>query len=195
MSLLNETNLRERAQKFLRARTFTRADSVITEELQKREQLGTHDIFLSHSYEDRELVLGVALVIEDLGFTVYLDWRNDAQLDRGRVTRETAARLRERMKRSRSLFYSTTEQAGTSKWMPWELGYKDGQSARVAILPVTSGSTDSNVYKGQEYLGIYPYVTRDRNRKGEQCLWIHASETEYVVFDKWLEGEEPYDHS
>lgn len=80
MALLIESNLRGRAQRAVRI--FAKAyDSILTEHIKKQEQLASHDIFLSHAYEDRELILGAALTIEDLGFTVYLDWRDDYQLD------------------------------------------------------------------------------------------------------------------
>jgi hypothetical protein len=148
---------------------------------------------LSHAYQDKELILGAALTIEDLGFKVYLDWRDDSQLDRGRVTRETAAKLRERMQSSRSLLYSTTAQASSSKWMPWELGYKDGHSSRVAILPVSGSYASSNAYKGQEYLGIYPYVTKNQDAGGTERLWVRRSETNYIVFGRWIDGKEPYE--
>jgi hypothetical protein len=46
--------------------------------------------------------------LEDLGYSVYLDWRDDPTLDRKRVSPATAAKLRERMSASKSLFYSTT---------------------------------------------------------------------------------------
>jgi len=31
--------------------------------------------------DDKELVLGVCLTLEDLGYSVYLDWRDDPTLD------------------------------------------------------------------------------------------------------------------
>ena len=33
-----------------------------------------YDIFLSHSSSDAEIVAGLKLEIEDLGFSVYVDW-------------------------------------------------------------------------------------------------------------------------
>jgi hypothetical protein len=192
MALITESDLRTRARRA--PDVMVRADSVLTERVRKQEQIETYDIFLSHAYEDKELILGVVLTIEDLGFRVYVDWRDDSQLDRARVTHGTAAKLRKRMQSSRSLLYSTTAQAKNSKWMPWELGYKDGNGGRVAVLPVSASQSNSDEYSGQEYLGIYPYVTKDRNKKGDDKLWVHHSLTKYVVFDNWLKGEEPSEH-
>ncbi|MBI3657877.1 MAG: toll/interleukin-1 receptor domain-containing protein [Acidobacteria bacterium] len=146
-------------------------------------------MFLSHAYTDRELVLGLALMIEDLGYSVYIDWRDDPHLDRSKVTPETAAKLKARMKVSRCLLYSTTSNASDSKWMPWELGFKDGDNTRAAILPVVQYSTTT--YQGQEYLGVYPYVDAGNDRTGKRRLWVCRSSTCYVDFDSWLEGSEP----
>lgn len=52
------------------------------------------DIFLSHSIRDAELVLGVKVVLEDAGKSVYIDWIEDPALDRAQVTGKTADMLR-----------------------------------------------------------------------------------------------------
>lgn len=70
------------------------------------------------------LIAGLKLILEDLGYSVYVDW-NDNQLDPNNVTPETAKMLRERMKQCKSLIYAFSENASSSKWMPWELGYFD----------------------------------------------------------------------
>jgi hypothetical protein len=61
------------------------------------------------------------------------------------------------MRNSQSLIFATSSASSQSKWMPWELGYFDGfKPGYVAILPLVP-STYSD-FKGQEYLGLYPYV-------------------------------------
>lgn len=118
------------------------------------------DVFLSHSIRDAELVLGVANILEKMGQRVYIDWVIDKQLSRDSVTKETAETLRNRMKQSSKLLYLATDNASSSKWMPWELGYFDGlKSGKVAILPLVD-SADSS-FQGQEYLGLYPALDKD----------------------------------
>ena len=170
-------------------RNFSAA-SLLTEQMKKQASVSQHDIFLSHAFDDKELILGVALTLEDLGYSVYLDWRDDPSLDRKNVTAATAEKLRARMKVSKCLFYATTENASTSKWMPWELGYKDGQSTCAAILPIKETTPTS--FNGQEYLGIYPYAVQQRDTEGKERIWIHRAPTVYVVFEAWLEGKEPF---
>ena len=114
------------------------------------------DVFLSHSFLDAELVLRLKELLEDTGLTVYVDWIDDNDFDRRRVTPATADRLRLRMEHSRSLIFAVTESSPSSKWMPWELGYFDGhKSGHVAILPLVDASP---TFLGQEYVGLYPHV-------------------------------------
>lgn len=112
------------------------------------------DIFMSHSYEDAEVIAGVKVIIEHTGLTVYVDWIADAQADRSQVTNETADMLRQRMKHSRFLLYATSKASPSSKWMPWEIGYFDGlRGGNVGILPIVQSTNDA--FNGQEYLGLY----------------------------------------
>src|SRR4029077_17042528 len=109
-------------------------------------------IFLSHSSSDAKLVSGLKLELEDIGYSVYIDWIEDPKLNRANVTRETALLLQERMKKCNSLIYAFSENASTSKWMPWELGYFDGIKGTACVLPITT--SDKADFHGSEYLGI-----------------------------------------
>lgn len=146
------------------------------------------DVFLSHSFADKDLVYGAARFLEKYGYTVYIDWRDDGNLDRSAVTKATAAVLRERMRSCKSLIYAYTQGAATSKWMPWELGFKDGQNTRAAIMPLAQLSYSS--FSGQEYLTVYPYLT-ERLVNGIKRLYIQFSEEICVSFGSWLQGVDP----
>lgn len=163
---------------------------LLLEHVRAQSKVAVHDIFMSHAFDDRNLILGVTKTIEDLGYSVYLDWRDDPTLDRKHISAATAAKLRERMRNSKCLFFATTDNASTSRWMPWELGYKDGHNARTAILPFSESGTDD--YRGAEYLGIYPYVDEAPEATTHvRTLWVRRSPTVYVSFDAWLTGAEP----
>lgn len=119
------------------------------------------DVFLSHSVKDAEIVLGVKSILEAQGLKVYVDWAVDSSVSRDTVSAETAEMLRVRMKQSKSLIYIATGNSTDSKWMPWELGYFDGQSSgSVSIMPILD--YESSSFNGQEYLGLYPKVTKER---------------------------------
>ena len=77
--------------------------------------------------------------------------------------------------------------------MPWELGYFDGLKGKVAILPIVDTPTFTEDYKGQEYLGLYYYVTKG-NAKNEnigETLWINKDEKTYIHLPAWLDGKQP----
>lgn len=119
------------------------------------------DIFLSHSKMDDKYVLGAKRILEEKGFSVYVDWIDDPQLDRSRVNKRTADYLRKRMKQCTLMFYLHTKNASLSKWCPWELGYFDahsGSEERTFVFPLVS-TGDS--FQGQEYLELYPTVDID----------------------------------
>jgi hypothetical protein len=151
------------------------------------------DIFLSHSFRDATLILGVKTLLEEQGWSVYVDWIDDVELDRSKVNKATAKRLRERMRASKSLIFATSPSTPTSKWMPWELGYFDGfRAGRVAILPLVE-SSDSE-YQGQEYLGLYPTIEKLRSKGQQQLSYVTKGvrSNRYKTMTAFTQGERGY---
>lgn len=72
-------------------------DSVLSESLKTQASINRFDIFLSHSMQDAEIVLGVMEILKKMGYTVYVDWVNDKQLSREKVNAETAQVLKNRV--------------------------------------------------------------------------------------------------
>ncbi len=152
-----------------------------------------YDIFLSHSSKDKELIAGLKYLLNDMGYSVYVDW-NDEKLDPNNVTPETAAVLRERMKQCKSLIYAFSENASNSKWMPWELGYFDAlKKSRVAVLPISQTAKYS--YKGSEFVGLYYVVQIAKSKETQKDdIWVYNG-TDYVNYRYWFEIlKEPYKH-
>lgn len=190
MAILNESTLRSLARSRT-ARAYDSMSGALDKSIRKSSSLSEFDIFLSHSYLDKELVFGALEYLERMHYTVYVDWRDDTQLSRKNITKQTAATLRERITQSKALFFATTTNASDSKWMPWELGYMDGKTGRCAILPISEGLTSGDSYKGQEYLSIYPYITVGPNRRGDNRLWVREDPRTYVTFEGWIGGKLP----
>ena len=153
------------------------ADSILTEAA--RFSLTKYDIFLSHSKMDSNLVLGAKRILERKGFSVYIDWIDDPQLDRSKVSKSTADILRKRMRGCTFLLYLHTKNSVLSKWCPWELGYFDGftyPTPKVFIFPLVSEG--ERKFQGQEYLGLYPTIDIDNPDKiggGKSDVWRHDS--------------------
>lgn len=144
------------------------------------------DIFLSHSFLDKEEVEGLYLELTDFGFKVYVDWIIDPHLDRANVTKESASFIGNRMKTCKSLLLAISTNADTSKWMPWELGYMDSKTSKCAIIPVSKEAILPKSYKGVEYLSLYPFIKKLPTDKLINKLWIIEESQKYVVFDDWF---------
>lgn len=165
----------------LQAKTANQVLREATERLSKSG--GTFDVFLSHSVKDAELVIGVKEIIEAEGLTVYVDWIEDPQLDRSRVTPETAAVLRSRMNSSGSIIYLATNNAADSKWMSWELGYFDGARKSVGILPLLEDY--ETTFSGMEFVGLYPVIDRATNTSGQPKMWANRKDGSYSLVESF----------
>jgi hypothetical protein len=126
VSLLVESNLRGLAQSRT-TRAYDSMSGALDKSLKNAAESSSFDIFLSHSYLDKELIIGALTYLEKMGYSVYVDWKQDSQLKREDITKRTARILRRRISQSKALFFVTTANAPESKWMPLELGYMDGK--------------------------------------------------------------------
>ena len=180
------------------------------------EQYRSFDIFLSHSYNDKEIIPALKHKLEEMGYSVYVDWITDKLLSRDEIRKQTAEILQKRMQQSKCLIYATSNNSRESRWMPWELGYFDGiKTKMVGILPIKKDNdTFENDFRGEEYLGLYFYIIIDKlskellhtamameknalqNMKEEMDkvtkLFIQNTNNKFVLFDEWLNGKQPY---
>jgi hypothetical protein len=188
MTLFNSNELRERGSG--RAAQFKKsATAVLSETTQGVVDHQVFDVFVSHSIKDAQVILGVAEVFEQKGFRVYVDWIVDAQMNRAAVNASTAAKLRLRMKQSKSLIYVHSVNSSTSNWMPWELGYFDGLNGPIAILPIANSNVEG--FKGEEFLGLYPYIDHTVgdvwvNKGNLNRLAIGSLDNDFRNFKEWF---------
>ena len=193
MALFTEQQIRNRFKKEKSKgllKTFS-AESVLNEG-RIYDSTKTYDIFLSHSSKDDELIAGLKLILEDLDYSVYVDWY-DEEINPDYVTPRTAEVLRERMSHCKSLIYAFSENAANSRWMPWELGYFDAlKKSRVAVLPISPRTRYS--YKGSEFIGVY-YVIQiaQIQNTNKEALWVCDGD-KYIIFNRWLAGYNPISH-
>lgn len=184
MSFYTQAEARAAAQ----SQVIQKSDDVVLRECASvATDTDSFDIFLSHSISDATLVRGVKRILETQGFTVYVDWVIDPQLNRSNVTKDTAALLRKRMTQCRSLIYVSTVSASSSRWMPWELGYFDGlKKGNVAIMPLVN--TDQDTFTGQEYLGLYPLVEKNKYTNGEKVVIIKEPGVRWSTLSSFSNG-------
>jgi hypothetical protein len=184
MAYLTESEVQARASRVTQSMRKTASD-VLTEE-----RAGVHDVFdvfLSHSSAEPEnILLGIKALLQDAGLKVYVDKYSDPQLSPDKVTPETAAILRARMRQSQTLLYVYSQHSMKSRWMPWEIGFFDGHKGRVGIVPVTRSQEED--FKGEEYLNLYPYVDQVKDNQGVERLWINRAHHEYAPLYGWIKG-------
>lgn len=176
MPLIKKSTLRSLGQHETLHKSFaSKQQEILTEQA----TMQSFDIFLSHAFMDKEIIIGLRKYLMLYGYTVYIDWIDDEALDRSAVNHSTAGTLKNRMEQSKCLLYATTENYRVSKWMPWELGYFDGKNGKVAVLPVVDSDTQD--YSGVEYLGLYKYISNINN-----TLWLKDSNGIVSTFSTWL---------
>jgi hypothetical protein len=167
------------------------ADRILRESVDAFAGGKSYDIFLSHCFKDAETIAGVKAWLEEQGQTVYVDWIDDAQVDRSNVTAATAALLRERLRASMSLLFATSEASPSSKWMPWELGYFDGfRPGRVAVLPIVERA--GGTFVGQEYLGLYPIIAKLSELQGKVVVQKAIGTRQFMDLSEFSRGTGQY---
>ncbi len=66
---------------------------VLNENRQIFKSKSTYDLFLSHSYLDKTLVYTLVNLLNKSGYSAYVDWMVDTQLDRSQVNKSTSETL------------------------------------------------------------------------------------------------------
>lgn len=176
--------------------TNIRKSQILNENQNLFSKSKNYDLFISHSSMDNDLVYTLIELFNKAKYSVYVDYIEDPQLNRSNVNRITAETLRNRMKVCSGLAYISTTNIVTSKWCPWELGYMDGnKNGCCAILPILKSS--SNIFKGQEYLSLYPYIDYEKCKdKEEYEFWVNDPNDadKYISLRRWLNGGKPHVH-
>jgi hypothetical protein len=97
MALIQESYLRNLAAQKVRADSRYRSvstesvydylrKSLLVESSESFSAGKIYDVFLSHSFSDKDLVLGLKTELENFGYSVYVDWIEDYGLNRCNVT-------------------------------------------------------------------------------------------------------------
>lgn len=148
------------------------------------------DIFLSHSFLDKDEVEGLYIELTNQGYSVYVDWIIDPHLNRVNVTKASAKLIQNRLKISKSLLLAVSTNATVSKWMPWELGYVDGNTGKCAVIPVSKSEYAPNSYTGAEYLSIYPFIKKVPTKGLGEKLFVIEEALKYITFNNWINLDE-----
>lgn len=123
--------------------------------VEEARQAGKQTAFLSHSHKDSVLAKGLQGFLQSKGWLVYIDWEDLSMPSK--PNRETAQKIKDKIKRFDWFFYLATINSASSRWCPWEIGYADGVKDidKIVIIP-TRDSEGRN--HGNEYLDLYRKV-------------------------------------
>lgn len=139
-------------------------------------------VFLSHKHSDRDILENVVALLKGLGVFIYVDWNDDGMPTK--TSGATARRIKQKIRECKKFILLATEEAISSKWCNWELGFGDAQKFpnNIAIMPITEHRGD--VFSGSEYLQIYPII------KSDYCYTLGKFYVEYsgtrTALEDWL---------
>jgi len=145
--MINQSSIRAYANR-VQAR---RSKDVVDEALRARKQTA----FLSHSHRDAELAKGLQAFLQANGWMVYIDWEDTSMP--AKPNRETAQKIKDRIKRLDWFIFLATANSTSSRWCPWEIGYADGVKDidKIVVVPTRDSSGNNH---GNEYLDLYRHV-------------------------------------
>lgn len=137
--------------------------------------------FLCHSHKDHQLALGLQTLMSENGCDLYIDWQDTEMPET--PNRETASRIKNKIKTLNIFLFLATENSTSSRWCPWEIGYADSVKGYdyLFIIPTEN---DYGRYYGNEYLQLYKKIDTGSH---------HLGKTGYAVFGpnaqtgKWIE--------
>lgn len=132
--------------------------------LQEAKVLGRKTAFLCHSHHDEELARGLAKLLWDKGWKVYIDWLDTSMP--AKPDRTTATKIQQKIVQSDFFLFLATANSMASRWCPWELGYADGRKVidSIVIVPTKEGQSTH----GSEYLSLYRHI--DHNELGRLAV-------------------------
>lgn len=129
-------------------------------------------VFISHKHSELEDLMGLIGFLEDeYDVKAYIDSRDPFMPNN--TSGETALRIKKKITQCNKFILLATNGAVESKWCNWELGFGDAKKFKdnIALFPMKPEGTSDSLYKGNEYMSIYPYIVEqeygDRNSSGE----------------------------
>lgn len=128
----------------------------LTEALSRNQQTA----FLCHSHKDHELAKGLQVMLKENGWDLYIDWE-DTEMP-STPNKETANRIKDKIKTSDWFLFLATTNSTQSRWCPWEIGFADSTKGYSRILIIPTEDDYGNWY-GNEYLQLYKKIDEGSN--------------------------------
>lgn len=143
----------------IQERYFSAVEGRTTVLLEGRQTSIRTKVFLSHKHSDLDELKDIIGFLENkYNVDTYID-----SMDKDMPTKtsgQTAIRIKDVIKRCDKFILLATDNAVESKWCNWELGFGDAHKYKddIAILPIKEKRISEDIYKGREYMAIYPTI-------------------------------------
>ena len=122
------------------------------------QNIKSFDLFISHSYKDKEIVSDVVRKANKHGLNCYVDWTADNDfLKRSLVSDYTKEVLKARMKQSKKLLFLSSFNSRESEWVAFELQYYQKEIQNEILMILIDGE-DTHGFKRidtEELNGIF----------------------------------------
>lgn len=116
-------------------------------------------VFISHKHDELDDLKGfIGFLEKNYKVKAYIDSQDPTM---PKITSpKTARTIKSRIKSCERFILLATNEAVTSKWCNWELGFGDAHKypEHIALVPMKPKGTSNDSYKGTEYMKIYPYI-------------------------------------
>lgn len=154
-------------------------------------------VFISYKHDELQDLKGVlGFLQKQYDVKVYID-SQDPSMPKI-TTATTATNLKARIKKCDKFILLATNAAIDSKWCNWELGYGDAQKfkAHIALFPLKPKGSYDYLYKGAEYLSLYPYICYEDGtdkydngayiQKGYYIATLENGKLNYQTLEHWF---------
>lgn len=145
---------------------------------------GKATAFLCHSHQDRDLAIGLKVLLKEHGWDLYIDWM-DEELPSS-PTKVTANKIKRKIGELTWFLFLATANSVKSRWCPWEIGFADAlkPNEKIVIIPTED---ETGAWHGNEYLQLYRRITdaiaADGSNRSGIALFETAADT-----GTWVSG-------
>lgn len=97
------------------------------------------DVFISHSYLDKEKIITLFKSLNEKGVSCYCDWTNDNDfLKRNMAGKYTEEVLKKRIQQSTYFLYADSDNSAKSKWVKFEIEYAKTIKKDIKIININN---------------------------------------------------------
>ncbi|MDR1877514.1 MAG: toll/interleukin-1 receptor domain-containing protein [Flavobacteriaceae bacterium] len=184
MELITKSKLKSIGESYVKTFSVQKLSDSVNESKIRNSYSNEVTVFLSHKHFDTEDLKRTIALFKRLGVDVYIDWMDEEMPQK--TSGETAQKIKQKIKSNKKFVLLATEDAISSKWCNWELGYGDAHKyiEHIAILPVKSDYTD---FSGSEYLQIYPVISLKYSFRDTEFIVTYPNGTTKDL-KQWLQS-------